>query len=146
MILKHSGNLPRGQTAPPFFRVWGGRVRTPRSAPSAGAGARAETQNLGFRGRGEQSSVLCKTGRWSIQSRPPQARESIHGPRRCAPHTPRHPQGQNSDAEGPVVHAFVLVTQTCSRVLSPQRPRAARGTEHQRSGVAINPPGCALPA
>lgn len=55
------------------------------------------------------------------------------------PTLPRHPQGQNSGAEEPVVQAFALVTQTCSRVLSPQGPRAAQGNRHQRSERSHQP-------
>lgn len=41
--------------------------------------------------------------------------------------------------EGPDVQAFILVTQTCSRVLSPQGPRAAQGNERHSSKRRCRP-------
>lgn len=106
MILKLSSNLPRGQTAPPFLGCGEDASGHPGRPFGRGGGESWDSvpslKTWVFEGRGEQSSLLCKTGRQSIQSRPPQAKRIHTGtsPLRC-PHslgTPRDrtlaPRGQ----------------------------------------------------
>ena len=132
MILKHSSNLPRGQTAPPFLGFGEGAPGHPGRPFGRGGGDSSQfaASKPGFL-RDAENNLPCSA---KLEGSPfslvrPRPRESTHGPRRCAAHTPWAPPGTELWRRGASGSGFRLSNTDLQPRFEP--PGAARSSGEQ---------------